>query len=133
MEVNIQVTKNFKFLMENKNARIVVLEGSSRCFHSEQLIVTEAGNKSIKDLEVGDKVLSYNETTNLNEYKPVRGLHEFKNENKCLKITLKNGTVIKCTEEHEFYYEGAWISIKHLLSLHNNKLNNKKHGDLENS
>lgn len=30
MEVNIQVTKNFKFLMDNKASRIVVLEGSSR-------------------------------------------------------------------------------------------------------
>lgn len=128
--MNIDVTKAFKNLMDSESDRITILEGSSRCFAFDQEVVTNKGTKKISEIEIGDKVLSFNENTKSNEFKLVKGLHQFKNDKKCLKITLKNGTVIKCTEDHEFYYEGAWISIKHLLSLRNDKLKNKNHGIL---
>jgi intein/homing endonuclease len=104
----------------------VVLEGSSRCFDGSQLVVTKNGAKEIKQVNSQDEVLTYNELTGENEYKRVVSSMKFKNnQKKCIKITLKTGETIHCTEDHEFYYEGAWVSIKHVVSLWNDKNSNK--------
>ena len=92
--------------------------GGTRCFHEGQLVITDNGSKPIKDLREGDRVLSYNHDLAKKEYKSVVGV--IKNENntkKCLEIKLKNGSVIKCTEDHEIYFNGRYETAKNILSL----------------
>lgn len=94
----------------------VLISGGRDCFTAEQKIITYNGVKKIKDINKGDLVLTYNEYTNRKEYKPV-----FKTRNitksKTIRINLKNGSQIECTPDHEFYHNGGWIEVKHLLSL----------------
>jgi len=95
-----------------------VLEGSSRCFHGGQLVKTINGSKPISEISKNDLVLTYNETTHAKEYKPVIDLLRFdNNKKKCLKVTLKSGDVIIASEDHEFMFKGAWVSLKDVVSL----------------
>tara|TARA_R110000772_G_scaffold46246_6_gene105605 strand:- start:1236 stop:1760 length:525 start_codon:yes stop_codon:yes gene_type:complete len=101
-----------------------ILEGSSRCFIGTQKVITSKGSKPISEITVSDNVLTFNEHTKKDEFKPVIDSLEFKqNKKKCIKITLKNGETIQCSEDHEFYYEGSWLSIKHIVSLWNDSKN----------
>jgi len=94
-----------------------ILEGSSRCFDGSQLVVTNNGSKPIQDINQSDEILTYNERTGENEYKPVLNKLKFTgNEKKCVKITMKSGSTIKSTEDHEFYHNGEWLPISKALS-----------------
>lgn len=90
--------------------------GGTRCFGKDQLIVSKNGSKRISELKKGDLVLSYNHKKGINEYKKV--INVVKNENnskECYEIRLKNGRVIKCTTDHEFYTNGEYKPIKEIL------------------
>ena len=129
---------NYKFLYESVNGQEwgkdengmpvlvngysgCVLEGSSRCFSPNQKVITDIGEKRIKDIAIGDKVKSFNEETKEIEFRTVTDLHHLKNKKKCFRVKMKDGTIIEATEDHKFYYEGAWVTLKHLLSLYNDK------------
>lgn len=95
--------------------RIIVNQGGSRCFDGDQIIVSESGLKEIKNIKAGESVLTPN------GLRKVLEVHKMKNSKPCYLIKLKNGKVIKCTEDHHFYFKGEWISIKHILSLWNER------------
>lgn len=109
-----------------KKKVVIYNEGGSRCFGGEQKIITENGSKPISELKKGDIVLTYNEVTKVNEYKKVNKSIPSINSKKTLKIILRNGESIIVTDDHKFFYEGRWISIKHLLSLRDEKITNNK-------
>lgn len=112
----------FNFNYEKHHAkRIIVLEGSSGCFNPSQTIVTKDGVKPLSEIRNGEYVLSYNEKTQVEEYRVVEQHHVHANQKKCLRITLKNGSVIECTEDHKFYYGGNWIPIRQLLDMYYHK------------
>lgn len=92
-----------------------VLEGSSRCFAPDTLIITLNGSKPISKVKIGDSVLTPN------GLKCVISTFEMPNDKKTIKIKLKSGHEIICTEDHKFFHKGSWIEIKHLLSLVNDK------------
>ena len=96
--------------------RLCVASGTPSCFTKEQLIHTKFGIKPISEIEIGDMVLSHNHHTKNNEYKTV--LNVIKNKDtseKLLKITLKDGTIIKVTENHKFFTGTSYVKIKDLL------------------
>lgn len=100
------------------NQIIFCNEGGMRCFDGDTLIHTPTGVKPIKDITQNDFVKSYNHTTQKIEYKRVIGTaSSSEHGKKCLNIKLKNGNVIKCTEDHEFYYQGRYVEAKHFISL----------------
>lgn len=101
----------------------VILEGSSRCFAKNQLVVTSEGSKKISEVQENDIVKSFNELTQKDEFKVVRDVHKYNNTKKSLRITLKNGSIIECTEDHKFFFEGTWVSIKHIVSLWHENIN----------
>lgn len=105
---------------------VICNEGGSRCFGKDQLVVTDKGSVPISLIEKGDLVLTLNESNGKEEYKEVDCLNSMRNTKKTLKIKLKNGKEIIVTDDHEFYHEGAWVAIKHLLSLRSEKINNDK-------
>ena len=77
----------------------------SFCFKARTLIVTEDGYKKIEDVEVGDKVLSYNEDTWNSDYNEVVRLFRNTTE-KWVHIDV-NGKTITCTPENPFYILNA--------------------------
>lgn len=62
-------------------------------------VVTQSGNKTIKDLKTGEKILA--PTKDRNEYVTVLDKYDH-GEQEVFKITLANNATITCTMEHKF-------------------------------
>ena len=71
------------------------------CFKEGTLVETENGLKPIEEIEVGDKVLAYDETTGEQAYKPVVRL--FRNTTNEWYHIHAGGEEIICTGGHPFY------------------------------
>jgi len=112
-----EMVRIFKENYSPENKVVICNEGSTRCFDGSTMIHTISGPKRISDIKRGEMVLTLNEKTQKKEYKPVFSLLTMKNEKPTDRLKLKSGKEIICTEDHEFYYEGAWHSLKYLLSL----------------
>ena len=107
-------------LVQNKppgQKLIIGNEGGSRCFHADTLIVIDSGKKPISDIEIGESVQSWNEETKKMEFKKVADKIITHSNKPCFRIRLKNGQEIRCTQDHKFFFEGAWIEIKDIISL----------------
>lgn len=105
-----------KYIGGWNKGNLVIIAGRPGCFDGDQLIHTKRGLTKIKDINTNDYVLSYNEKKDINEWRKVlaRPLHET-TPDKMYKITLKDGTVIKVTENHEFFTGSAYVKIKDFL------------------
>jgi hypothetical protein len=120
MELNLKVTPVFT---KNQNAyndgyKYIINQGGSRCFAPNTLIETLEGNKSISEIKTGDMVKTMNEETKEIVWKQVKDVFYTPNNNKpSIRLKLKNGDIIECTEDHKFYFEGGFTSLKHILSL----------------
>jgi DNA polymerase-3 subunit alpha len=66
----------------------------------DTIVFTKEGNKTIKDLKIGDKILAP-KTENKDEYVDVINKYDH-GEQEVFKITLENGQHITCTMEHKF-------------------------------
>lgn len=107
----------------NAKEKIIVNQGGTSCFYGKQLILTKNGGVKIMDISINDVVLSFNEKTKQKEWKRVKNIFTYKNNKKTVKVKLKDGSIIIATDDHKFYHEGGWYSLKHLLSL--------KYGNME--
>ena len=76
-----------------------------QCFKEGTLVETEEGLKPIEEIEVGDKVLAYDEATGEQAYKPVVQL--FRNTTEEWYRVNVNGEEIVCTGGHPFYVVNA--------------------------
>lgn len=90
---------------------VICNEGGARCFAPDTLVRTMQGLVPIKDIQEGDAVKTQN------GWNEVIETHKFKNTKKAVRIKLKNGKHIECTDDHKFFYRGRWIEIKNILSL----------------
>jgi hypothetical protein len=110
--------------LENYNAtdNIVINQGGTDCFDENTMVVTDSGSKKITQLSIGDKVLSYDEKECKEVYNNVKNVFRYNNYKKTIKVKLKNGKEIIATEDHEFYYEGGWHSLKYIVSLLNGNM-----------
>ena len=77
---------------------------TNQCFKEGTLVETEEGLKPIEEIEVGDKVLAYDEVTGEQAYKPVVRL--FRNSTEEWYHIQVNGEEIICTGGHPFYVAG---------------------------
>ena len=103
-------------------APVVVHQGGTSCFAPGTLVITKEGKKPIEQVNKNDLVLCFNEKTKKKEYKSALNVLRFDNNKRTVKLYLNNGKTITATEDHEFYYKGGWVSLKHLLSLRESKL-----------
>lgn len=92
-------------------AQIICNEGGSRCFAPDTNVLTDSGYKKISELTENELV----ETPF--GLKPIIAIHKMQNIKKSVRIKMKSGKVIECTEDHLFFYQQRWIMIKDLLSL----------------
>lgn len=111
----VAMTQTDKHLTWNKG-ELVVLTGVPGCFDKDQLIHTKRGVVPISEVKVGDYVLSYNEERDINQWKYVLATPIHKTTpDRMFKITLKDGTIIKVTENHEFYTGTGYVKIKDFI------------------
>ncbi|MDR1643893.1 MAG: HINT domain-containing protein [Clostridiales bacterium] len=106
----------------------IVVAGFSKCFDGDTPVLTEDGSKRIDEIEVGDRVWSYNFETGEVELCEVTEV--FVNETyEILSITV-DGEVIDATAGHPFYVDGrGWVEAGELntgsLLLDNNGITKK--------
>jgi hypothetical protein len=105
--------ENLKYFLHPK-VEVVVNQGGTRCFAADQLIITDKGSIPVSQVQIGDMVLTDIENK---VYKPVVAVNIMKPDKKCLKITLKNGKTIKCTEDHKFWFDNKWMEISEIIKL----------------
>ena len=83
------------------------------CFIAGTKVKTEDGYKNIEEVEVGDKVLAYDEETGKQAYKEVVRLFRGKTEE--WYHVFAEGEEIVCTGGHRFYVEGkGFVEAKDL-------------------
>ncbi|MDD5151792.1 MAG: DEAD/DEAH box helicase family protein [Flavobacterium sp.] len=79
------------------------------CIHPDTIIKTKNTDKKIKDIKIGDEVLTFNESTQINEYKPVIDIHKnLSHIEKKYKIKLVNGSEIIITGNHKVLTDSGW-------------------------
>lgn len=87
------------------------------CLSPDTLITMKNGNKkAIKDIIVGEKVLTFNETTKKLENKKVIKIHKnISRKEKLFRVTLSNKSFIKITGNHKvLLYSGIWKRVDEL-------------------
>ena len=100
--------------IEGESFKFIICE---ECFVKGTPILTERGLVNIEDVEVGDKVYSFNHTTNKVELKKVvRSFSQPLYGRKIVKITTKSGKTITCTDNHKIFIPkcGGYVRADHL-------------------
>ena len=118
-EVEQILSKPQMSILKSTAAINLFLAGTG-CFHGDTLIRTDKGYVKIKDIQNGDRVLTFNEVTKGTEIKPVINKYLYKTgdiKQKCGIFVLNNNTKIICTDEHRFYFKKSWIAISELARL----------------
>lgn len=87
--------------------------GGLACLTGDTLVNTPNGYIPIKNLSVGDIVLSYNETSRIVEEKQIYKVYSHK-PNKIYDIILQTGDIINATYSHEFYTDKGIMSVEQL-------------------
>lgn len=83
------------------------------CFPAGTKVHTQWGLANIESIEEGIQVLTYNEQTGKNEYKPVLKTTRRTSPRMCA-VELSNGETLLVTPEHRFYTDGKWVPIEDL-------------------
>ena len=101
---------------------MVAIDEIHKCFDYDTMITTDWGKLSIGSIVTNKlpvNVLSYNETTNTVELKPVVNWFENTIAEKMIELTIEtdNGEIktIKCTPNHRFYTKNrGWVEAQDL-------------------
>jgi hypothetical protein len=119
---NLNTVKGYDKIAVNKalgtkktNNRKTNANKDCNCFTIGTKVLTENGEKSIEEVEIGDKVLSRDEKTGEQSYKEVEWLFE-KEVDEIYEIHV-SGEIIKTTDEHPFWVveENGWVMAQDLL------------------
>lgn len=83
------------------------------CFaEGTEITMADGSLKSIEDIQIGDRVLSYNLETGKTESDEVLELYSPTNNN-MMRMEFSDGTVIHSTFDHPYYVENkGWCSLK---------------------
>ena len=91
-----------------------------RCLSGDTIIETNIGKIKISDIvnkHLPCNALSFNKSKDTFEYMPVIGYSVVENESNWVEITLDNGTIIRCTEDHKIWSNTAldYVEAQQLL------------------
>lgn len=85
------------------------------CFPSgTQIMMVDGTEKSIERISVGDRVMSFNETTKQLEPAEVTQPMKRHYNSELICIEIEDGKVLKMTPEHPIYTQRGWIEAKEL-------------------
>jgi len=100
-----QAIQNNPSLIKSFDAVIV-----DECIHPDSLISTSVGDIPIKDIKIGDSVLTLNEVTKCTEFKPVKKVHHNLSVlEKKFKIKLDNTRELIITGNHKVLTNRGWV------------------------
>lgn len=85
------------------------------CFTGDTLIKTTNGDKKIKDIGIGDKVLTFNHSQCIIEEKEV--VRTNNHLDSIYRLEFDNGQTVECTGNHKFYTNRGYLSIEEILSI----------------
>ena len=119
---NEDCVKEIQKLCKNGTIGVVAIDEIHKCFDYDTMITTDWGKLAIGSIVTNKlpvNVLSYNETTNTVELKPVVNWFENTIAEKMIELTIEadNGEIktIKCTPNHRFYTKNrGWIEAQDL-------------------
>lgn len=95
------------------NPRVLDEEWNWYCFVEDTEITMQTGAKLIKDIGVGDIVLTYNHTKCIMEHKRVCRIDS--KPATVYALRFSNGRDIKCTGNHKFFTNYGYLSIEEIL------------------
>lgn len=90
----------------------------TRCLSDATIVNTPDGNVTIDTIVVGDYVLSYNHTNDVNEYKKVTAVSKAsKIEDGWFMLKMKSGAVLEVTHNHKIWCEdvGEYVLVSDLV------------------
>lgn len=93
--IGLKIGEPVKSIKDLRYGKIAVLTDAD-CLHEDTIIVTNRGNKSLKNIEIGDKAL-----TSSGKFQDITRVTE-KRTKEFLFLTIE-GKIFKCTREHKFY------------------------------
>jgi intein/homing endonuclease len=82
---------------------------------NEEVWMADGSQKAIKDVRVGEEVLTFHPVSLEVSKTTVVGHFVRKNEFKVYELTLKNGSRITATEDHKFMTTRGWKTVKDLI------------------
>lgn len=94
-----------------RNGGVVYDVIADECLTGETLVTTDKGLKEIADIEVGDRVMSYNHKMKKAEYKPVVRLVQRYSDDDFYLVSYTNGAIIS-TYNHPHYVNGEYKLVK---------------------
>lgn len=116
METTTVFSRNIEAYNRHKGTQTLIAnQGGQGCFAHDQMVITDIGPQPIGVICDFDVVLTYNLETKRKEWKRVTDAFRHTNSKRCLKITLKSGEVIRCTDDHLFLFNGEWVPIKKII------------------
>lgn len=86
------------------NVPIVSASQLNRCFHREAVLITEDGEKLANDINIGDRIKSYD------QYNTVMNV-TYTGKQKAYKITTKSGKTFICSGNHKFPTKNGTMTI----------------------
>lgn len=107
----------------NSDKSVVIHQGGTSCFDGNTLVVTKEGTKKISDIKIGDVVKSLSMWDGKPEWKAVKDVFRYENQKNTVKVLLKNGESIVCTDDHKFWFpkngkaHEAWMPIIDILKI----------------
>lgn len=84
------------------------------CVPADTKVETINGEVEIADLQVGDKVLSYNHNTHQTEYKKVTRLIKKPSPKHIIRLLLSDGTAIMSTMNHPHWTQRGYVEAKNI-------------------
>lgn len=87
-----------------------------KCVRFDTMVKTKAGRKQIKDLSVGDEVVTYNEATQRLEFGRVNAVID-SGVKRSYKVTTRFGKTVEVSSCHPFLTPTGWKSIDDGLSV----------------
>ena len=104
-----KLAKGSKFV---KTVRKIAKKIPCGCFLAGTLVFTDTGQKAIENIQVGDKVWAYNDTTGDYALKKVVSLFSYVRDS-VYNIRIGEET-IQATADHPFFISGHWLRVAEL-------------------
>lgn len=87
----------------------------NKCLSENHHVITEhRGKIKLLDVNVGEKVLSYNSKTNKNEFNTVKEIHH-NGIKKIFKVCTKSGNTLECTLDHKIMTNQGMKTLEEII------------------